>query len=96
MLAMVVNANAGLPVKHGALDLGPIDADGYIWLTGHNIDPQMIEEALHRHPAVALVAAVGKTFKPALRLDAVRRVFEHEVGQIAASSDVQALSDECH
>ena len=51
-------------------DLGRIDEDGYIWLTGrskdliirggHNIDPQMIEEALHRHPAVALAAAVGK------------------------------------
>ncbi|WP_197411325.1 hypothetical protein, partial [Colwellia sp. TT2012] len=42
------------------------------------------------------LTAVGKTFKPALRLDAVRRVFEHEVGQIAASSQVQALSDERH
>ncbi len=51
-------------------DLGRMDADGYIWLTGrskdliirggHNIDPQMIEEALHRHPAVAMAAAVGK------------------------------------
>ena len=51
-------------------DLGRMDADGYIWLTGrskdliirggHNIDPQMIEEALHKHPAVALAAAVGK------------------------------------
>jgi fatty-acyl-CoA synthase len=51
-------------------DLGRLDADGYVWLTGrskdliirggHNIDPQMIEEALHKHPAVALAAAVGK------------------------------------
>ncbi|WP_169545139.1 acyl-CoA synthetase [Sneathiella aquimaris] len=51
-------------------DLGRIDEDGYIWLTGrakdliirsgHNIDPSLIEEALHEHPAVELAAAVGK------------------------------------
>ena len=51
-------------------DLGRIDDDGYIWLTGrakdviirggHNIDPLGIEEALHAHPAVELAAAVGR------------------------------------
>ncbi len=51
-------------------DLGRQDEDGYFWITGrlkdliirggHNIDPAVIEEALHRHPAVALAAAVGK------------------------------------
>ena len=51
-------------------DLGRQDADGYFWLTGrkkeliirggHNIDPKLIEEPLHRHPAVALAAAVGR------------------------------------
>ncbi|WP_196782663.1 acyl-CoA synthetase [Chromobacterium paludis] len=51
-------------------DLARRDADGYLWLTGrqkeliirggHNIDPAMIEEALMRHPAVQLAAAVGK------------------------------------
>lgn len=51
-------------------DLGRQDADGYFWLTGrskdliirggHNIDPQMIEEAMYQHPAVAIAAAVGK------------------------------------
>ncbi len=50
-------------------DLGRIDADGYVWLTGrskdliirggHNIDPIVIEEALVRHPAVETAAAVG-------------------------------------
>jgi fatty-acyl-CoA synthase len=51
-------------------DLGRIDRDGYVWLTGrakdliirggHNISPTGIEEALHQHPAVALAAAVGR------------------------------------
>jgi len=51
-------------------DLGREDADGYFWLVGrakdliirggHNIDPGQIEEVLHRHPAVALAAAIGK------------------------------------
>lgn len=51
-------------------DLGRIDADGYLWITGrakdviirggHNIDPSLIEDALSRHAAVRLVAAVGK------------------------------------
>lgn len=51
-------------------DLGRQDADGYFWLTGrkkeliirggHNIDPKLIEDPLHRHPAVALAAAVGR------------------------------------
>lgn len=51
-------------------DLGRQDADGYFWLTGrkkeliirggHNIDPKLIEEPLHRHPSVALVAAIGR------------------------------------
>ncbi len=51
-------------------DLGRFDADGYLWLTGrakdviirsgHNIDPLVIEEALHQHPAVEIAAAVGR------------------------------------
>jgi len=50
-------------------DLGRLDRDGYVWLTGrskdliirggHNIDPVVIEEALVRHPAVETAAAVG-------------------------------------
>ena len=51
-------------------DLGRLDADGYLWLTGrakdliirggHNIDPTMIEETLRRHKSVLLAAAVSK------------------------------------
>ena len=51
-------------------DLGRLDADSYVWVTGrakdliirsgHNIDPQVIEETLMAHESVALVAAVGK------------------------------------
>lgn len=51
-------------------DLGRQDAEGYFYLTGrkkeliirggHNIDPQLIEDALHRHPGVQLAAAVGR------------------------------------
>lgn len=51
-------------------DLGRLDEDGYLWITGrakdlvirggHNIDPQPIEEILYQHPAVALAAMVGQ------------------------------------
>ncbi|MVW75085.1 acyl-CoA synthetase [Pseudomonas xionganensis] len=142
-------------------DLGRIDADGYVWLTGrskdliirggHNIDPQMIEEALHKHPAVALAAAVGKpdlkagelpvvyvqlkpgmqaseaellehaaahiperaavpkdawiidaipltavgkTFKPALRFDAIARVYQAALSELAPGIRVEVLSDD--
>ena len=142
-------------------DLGRVDADGYIWLTGrskdliirggHNIDPQMIEEALHKHPAVAMAAAVGKpdekagelpvvyvqlkpgiavseaellahaaehiperaaipkdawiidtipltavgkTFKPALRFDAITRVYQAALAEIDTRLRVEVLSDD--
>ena len=59
---------------HGAYlrtgDLGRVDADGYVWITGrakdliirsgHNIDPAEIEEALLSHPDVAFAGAIGQ------------------------------------
>ena len=156
--------NAGIWVDGGWFntgDLGRVDGDGYIWLTGrskdliirggHNIDPQMIEEALHKHPAVALAAAVGKpdlkvgelpvvyvqlkpgqqasedellahaaahiheraavpkdawiieaipltavgkTFKPALRFDAIARVYREQLADLPAVQQVEVRSDE--
>ncbi|MGR3572406.1 acyl-CoA synthetase [Brevirhabdus sp.] len=51
-------------------DLGRIDADGYLYITGrakdliirggHNIDPAVIEEALAGHEQVAFVGAIGQ------------------------------------
>ncbi|MEM9724630.1 MAG: acyl-CoA synthetase [Pseudomonadota bacterium] len=51
-------------------DLGRVDPDGFVWLTGrakdliirggHNIDPGMIEDALVSHPEVAFVGAIGQ------------------------------------
>lgn len=51
-------------------DLGRIDAEGYLWITGrakdliirggHNIDPAEIEEALMVHKAVAMAGAIGQ------------------------------------
>lgn len=51
-------------------DLGRIDTDGYLWITGrakdliirggHNIDPAEIEDGLLSHPAVAFAGAIGQ------------------------------------
>ncbi|MDA5093782.1 acyl-CoA synthetase [Aliiroseovarius sp. KMU-50] len=51
-------------------DLGRLDEDGYLWITGrakdliirggHNIDPAEIEECLAGHEAIAMVGAIGQ------------------------------------
>ncbi|MEM9779472.1 MAG: acyl-CoA synthetase [Pseudomonadota bacterium] len=65
--------NRGLYTEDGFLrtgDLGRLDADGYIWITGrakdliirggHNIDPAVIEDALMSHDDVAFAGAIGQ------------------------------------
>jgi len=65
--------NRGAFIGDGWLDtgdMGYVDEKGYFRVTGrakdliirggHNISPAWIEEALHKHPAVAFAAAVGK------------------------------------
>jgi fatty-acyl-CoA synthase len=51
-------------------DLGRLDEDGYLWITGrakdlvirggHNIDPAPIEDVFFSHPAVGLAAVIGQ------------------------------------
>ncbi|MFO1116697.1 MAG: acyl-CoA synthetase [Beijerinckiaceae bacterium] len=51
-------------------DLGRLDEEGYLWITGrakdlvirggHNIDPAPVEDVLFQHPAVGLAAVVGQ------------------------------------
>lgn len=63
-------------------DLGYLDADGWLYLTGrskdviirsgHNIDPALIEEIAHTHPDVKQAVAVGR---PDLRAGEVPVVF---------------------
>ncbi len=70
---LAADRNAGLFAAPGVIrtgDLGRVDADGYLWITGrakdliirggHNIDPAAIEDALMAHPDVAFVGAVGQ------------------------------------
>jgi fatty-acyl-CoA synthase len=81
-------------------DMGRRDKDGYFWLTGrkkeliirggHNIDPQIIEETLMTHPAVALVAAVGK---PDSRVGEMPVAYvELKPGASATSSELEAYA----
>jgi fatty-acyl-CoA synthase len=81
-------------------DLGFLDESGYLHLTGrakeliirggHNIDPAMIEDALLRHPAVAMVAAVGQ---PDTHAGEVPMAFVTlKPGAIATAEEIAAAS----
>ena len=81
-------------------DLGRIDADQYIWITGrakdliirggHNIDPAEIEEALLGHPAVAFAGAIGQ---PDLHAGELPCAFVELVG--GASVTAEELVEYC-
>jgi fatty-acyl-CoA synthase len=71
--ALGARVSRGDIVRDGWLntgDLGRVDADGFVYLTGrakdliirggHNIDPRVIEEGLLSHPAVTAAVAVGR------------------------------------
>lgn len=83
-------------------DLGRQDADGYFWLTGrrkdliirggHNIDPAMIEEALHGHPAVEFAAAVGRPDTHAGELPVA--YVQLKAGAVATGEELLAFAQE--
>lgn len=62
-------------------DLGRLDPDGYLWITGrakdliirggHNIDPAAIEDEMLNHPQVAFAGAIGQPDKMAGELPCV-------------------------
>ena len=75
-------------------DLGKIDEDGYLWITGRakdliirggaNVDPALTEEALATHGAVAFVGAVGQ---PDPRLGEVACAYVELVEGVSATSE---------
>jgi len=83
-------------------DLGRLDADGYLWITGrakdliirggHNIDPAMIEEALAGHPDVAFVGAIGQPDAHAGELPIA--YVELVAGATARTEDLMAYAKE--
>lgn len=83
-------------------DLGRIDADGYLWITGrakdliirggHNIDPATIEEALAAHPDVAFVGAIGQPDAHAGEVPAA--YVELVVGGTATADDLMGFAHE--
>ncbi len=85
-------------------DLGRIDEDGYVWLTGrakdliirsaHNIDPAMIEEVFYRHPAVESVAARRSPGR--LRRRTAGRVRAAEGGRFGRTRRVAGIRAPAH
>lgn len=81
-------------------DLGYLDADDYLWLSGrakdiiirggHNLDPRMIEEVLYEHPAVEHAAAIGRPDRYTGEMPVAYVSFKP-----GAETDTQALLDLC-
>ncbi|MDA4845152.1 acyl-CoA synthetase [Hoeflea poritis] len=73
---LIEEQNRGIWLEHDGKrwfntgDLARQDAEGYFWMTGrkkeliirggHNIDPKIVEEAMHKHDAVAMAAVVAR------------------------------------
>ncbi|MDE0307825.1 MAG: acyl-CoA synthetase [Albidovulum sp.] len=87
-------------------DLGKVDDDGYIWITGRakdliirggrNIDPALIEEALSAHDAVAFVGAIGQPHRhlgevPCAYVELVEN--GHSTGEELREFAVEKISD---
>src|SRR5205823_4589094 len=78
-------------------DLGKLDADGFLYITGRKKDmiivagekafPREIEDALMRHPAVAEAAVVGK--KDPSRGEVVVAFVTSKEGQTATADDLK-------
>ncbi|MDE2911308.1 MAG: acyl-CoA synthetase [Paracoccaceae bacterium] len=83
-------------------DLGRLDEDGYLWITGrekdqinrggHNIDPALIEEAFASHPEVAFTGAIGQPDAKAGELPCA--YVELVMGGTATASDLMAHARE--
>ena len=72
-------------------DLGRQDAYGTFWLTGRKKELILLDEVP--------LTLVGKIFKPALRWDAIRRVYEAELqalGDLAESVKIEVTEDKVH
>ena len=82
-------------------DLGMVDEDGYLWITGrakdliirggHNVDPAWIEEPLSGHEAVAFVGAIGQPDPEMGELPCA--YVELVAGGKAEPSDLMAFAD---
>ncbi len=89
-----VNSLSGRHLRTG--DLGKVDEDGFVWITGrakdiiirggHNIDPAIIEDCLAGYSDVAMVGVIGQ---PDMRLGEVPCAYVELVkGANASSKDL--------
>ncbi len=82
-------------------DLARQDEDGYFWMTGrkkeliirggHNIDPKVIEEAMHAHPEIAMAAAVGRPDAKAGELPVL--YYQSTTGSDVPTADLAAFAE---
>ncbi len=83
-------------------DLGRVDSDGYVWITGrdkdiinrggNNIDPQMIEEAMIAHPQVKLAGAIGQPDRNAGELPCLYVELEEPKGREKMPTEAELMA----